>query len=86
VNTIIQGTAADIVMCAMIKCYYDKRLRELGVKMLLQIHDEIVFECPAENTEEACRIIQENMENPGIKLRVPLKAAPGVGDNWVEAK
>lgn len=86
VNTIIQGTAADIVMCAMIKCFYDKRLRRLGVKMLLQIHDEIVFECPEEHTEEACVIIQENMENPGIQLRVPLKAAPGVGDNWVEAK
>jgi DNA polymerase I len=86
VNTIIQGTAADIVMCAMIKCFFDKRLRELGVKMLLQIHDELVFECPEENVEAACPIIQEDMEHPGINLRVPLKAAPGVGDNWVEAK
>lgn len=86
VNTIIQGTAADIVMCAMIKCHFDRRLRELGVKMLLQIHDEIVFECPEENVDEACPIIQYNMENPGIKLRVPLKAEPGVGDNWVAAK
>jgi len=86
VNTIIQGTAADIVMCAMIKCFFDERLRELGVKMLLQIHDELVFECPEENVEAACPIIQEDMEHPGINLRVPLKAAPGVGDNWVEAK
>jgi len=86
VNTIIQGTAADIVMCAMIKCFYDKRLRDLGVKMLLQIHDELVFECPEENVDAACPIIQEDMENPGLVLRVPLKAAPGVGDNWVEAK
>ena len=85
-NTIIQGTAADIVMCAMIKCYYDERLRRLGVKMLLQIHDELVFECPEENVEEACKIIQYIMENPGIELSVPLRAEPGFGDDWVAAK
>lgn len=86
VNTIIQGSAADIVMCAMIKCFNDQRLKDLGIKMLLQIHDELVFECPEKHVEKACPIIQYNMENPGIKLRVPLKAEPGVGDNWVEAK
>jgi DNA polymerase-1 len=86
VNTIIQGTAADVVMCAMIKCHFDLRLREMDVKMLLQVHDELMFECPEEYAEEAMPIIQYNMEHPGIELRVPLKAAPGVGSNWVEAK
>lgn len=86
VNTIIQGTAADVVMLAMIRCEQDPRLREMGCDMLLQIHDEIVFECPEEHVEEAKKIIQHHMQNPGIRLRVPLKAAPGSGDNWVTAK
>lgn len=85
-NTIIQGTAADICMCAMIRIENDQRLKELGYEMLLQIHDEIVGECPEENVEEAAEIVQYHMEHPWITLRVPLKAAPGIGDNWVEAK
>ena len=86
VNTIIQGTAADVVMCAMIKCHYDKRLQEMGVLMLLQVHDELVFECPDSNVEDALPIIQYNMEHPGIDLKVPLRAEPNVGSNWVEGK
>lgn len=85
-GVISKNTAADIVMCAMIKCHYDNRLRRLGVKMLLQIHDELVFECPDENIEEACPIIQYNMEHPGINMCVPLRATPGVGDNWGSGK
>lgn len=86
VNTIIQGTAADIVMLAMIRCDNDPRLQKLSCDLLLQVHDELVFECPEENVEEAKPIIQYHMQNPGIRLRVPLKAGPNHGDNWVEAK
>lgn len=86
INHIIQGTAADIVMLAMIRCHQDPLLRKLGVKMLLQVHDELVFEVPKESTQEALPIIQHLMENPGLSLEVPLRAAPGVGQNWDEAK
>jgi len=85
-NHKIQGTAADIVMIAMVRCSQDPELRRLGVHLLLQIHDELVFEAPDENVEEACPIIRYHMEHPGLPLRVPLRAPPGVGDNWDAAK
>jgi len=86
VNTIIQGSAADVIMMAMIRCNNDPRLKDMGVKMLLQVHDELMFEIPEEHIEDAAPIIQYHMEHPGLDLRVPLKAEPGIGDNWVEAK
>lgn len=86
VNHRIQGTAADITMLAMIKCHQDERLRELGVHMLLQVHDEVVFEVPDAHIEEASKIIQYHMEHPGLDLKVPLRAPPGTGQNWQEAK
>lgn len=86
VNTIIQGSAADVVMLAMIKCENDEDLQALGVKQQLQIHDEIVFEVPDESVEDALPIIQHHMEHPGLHLNVPLRAEPNVGSNWIEAK
>jgi DNA polymerase-1 len=86
VNHIIQGTSADIITLAMIKCYYDKRLRNLDTHMILTVHDELVFETPEETVEDVLPIIKEIMEHPGIALSVPLKATPNVGNNWMEAK
>ena len=86
VNLKIQGTAADITMLAMIRCAQDPHLRRLDVKMLLQVHDELVFEIPEENVKEAAPIIQYHMEHPGLYLKVPLRAEPGIGNNWSEAK
>ena len=88
VNQPIQGSAGDIVINAQIKVAKCKRLKELGVKMILQIHDEILFECPEENLEEANKIIKEYMENPfgnEVKLNVPLEVDGGVGDSYQEA-
>jgi DNA polymerase-1 len=85
-NTPIQGGAADIVMKAMLKCAKNKKLKALGTKMLLQIHDELIFETDSENAEESAKIIKECMENPGIELKVPLKVDPGIGMTWAEAK
>jgi len=85
-NLWIQGTAADIVRLAMNRCRRDSRLRTLGVRMLLQVHDELVFEAPEESAAEACPIIQGHMEHPGITLRVPLRATPKVGHSWAETK
>lgn len=89
VNSTIQGSAADITINAQIKIYKNERLKELGCNMLIQIHDEIVFECPEEHLEEAIEIITDCMQNPfgkGKNLRVPLIAEHDFGDSYQDAK
>lgn len=85
INTPLQGTAADLIKLAMIRI--DGELRERGLKtaMLLQVHDELLFECPPEEVEEAGKLVKAWMENVH-KLEVPLVAEIGVGDNWRDAK
>jgi len=87
VNTPIQGTAADVVKMGMLRLHYEGELeRRFGCKMLLQVHDELVFECPKENTEAVKPIIREMMEHPlPTDLAVPLTISMGVGRNWSEA-
>lgn len=86
-NSVIQGSAADVAKMAMIKCEFDPRLIKLGVEMLLQIHDELLFEVPVENAEEAMVIICEIMEHPFSEdLLVPLDVDAGMGDAWSAAK
>jgi DNA polymerase-1 len=86
VNTPIQGSAADIINSAMVQIENDIKLKKLGCDMLLQVHDELIFECTKGHEEEAAEIIRHHMENTNIKLKVPLKAEPGFGKNWIEAK
>ena len=87
VNAVIQGSAADVVRKAMVLCENDERLQELECEMLLQIHDELVFECPEGNAREAMPIIQELMVKPYADvLSVKLTAEPHCGYTWVEAK
>ena len=87
VNSIIQGSAADIAKQAMIVCENDQRLRALGADLLLQIHDELIFEVPEETVEEARAIIKELMEHPlSFDLRVPLAVDSGFGYSWAAAK
>ena len=90
VNASIQGTAGDITINAQIKIAQDEDLKRLGCKMLIQVHDEIVFECPEENVEEAIDIIIDYMEHPfGLSdnRQIPfLEADYDVGDNYQEAK
>jgi DNA polymerase I-like protein with 3'-5' exonuclease and polymerase domains len=87
VNSIIQGSAADIVNTAMLKCELSPKLRALGVRMLLQIHDELVFEAPniPEIIEEAKEEIRKQMENP-IPMRVPIIVSMDEALSWGEAK
>ncbi len=84
VNAPIQGSAADIIKIAMINI--DRKLTEmkLETKMLLQVHDELVFEAPADEIEAASKMIKEEMEN-AVETQVPLLVEVGVGDNWLEA-
>lgn len=84
-NTPIQGTAADIIKLAMVQM--DKALYNHGLKsrMLLQVHDELVFEVPPEEMEIMTKLVPETMEK-ALELSVPLKAEVKSGDNWYEAK
>ncbi len=81
VNTPIQGTAADIVKTAMLRI--DRRIREeeLPLRMLLQIHDELIFEAPAERADELAKLLQHEMEQ-AVSLDAPLKVSVEVGDSW----
>lgn len=84
VNAPIQGTAADVIKLAMIRI--DQRLRDEGwrMRMLLQVHDELVFECPPEELEKATQLIQHEMQN-ALQMDVPLDVEVGKGKNWLEA-
>ncbi len=84
-NTPIQGTAADIIKLAMVQM--DTRLKEenLKTRMLLQVHDELIFEAPEEEIETLKRIVPEVMES-AIKLDVPLKVDYEYGSTWYDAK
>ncbi len=84
VNAPIQGTAADIIKIAMVRI--DERLQREGLKaeMILQVHDELNFNCPPEEIERLSEIVREEMEG-AYKLSVPLKVDIGVGENWLEA-
>lgn len=84
INSPIQGSAADLIKLAMI--HVDKALMEAGLKtrMVLQIHDELVFEAPLEEAEQASKIISHAMEN-ALPLTVPVKADVGLGKDWLEA-
>jgi DNA polymerase-1 len=84
-NTIIQGSAADLIKTAMVKLYRRMKKENLRSKLLLQVHDELVFETPLEVAEAESAIIREEMVN-AMKLSVPLKVEVGWGKNWDDAK
>jgi hypothetical protein len=92
VNFGVQGSAADIVMCAMLQIHRSERLAALGFRLVMQVHDEFVIEGPEEHALEAREIIREAMENPfrdlnpEFKLSVPLLVESGVGPSWYAAK
>ena len=81
VNTPLQGTAADLIKLAMIRIDAELRERKLSAKMLLQVHDELVFEVPEKEVDNVKRLVTNLMENV-YPLKVPLKVDVGVGPNW----
>jgi DNA polymerase-1 len=85
VNTVIQGTAADIIKVAMVRCW--KALREAGLstRLVLQIHDELLFEAPDAEVEQASKIVRDEMER-AFDLDPPLGVDLGEGGNWLAAK
>ncbi len=84
VNSPVQGTAADIIKIAMIHIKDSFHTRGLRSRMILQVHDELVFELPEDELDEAGGIVKEKMENV-VDLSVPLKVEIGYGRNWAEA-
>lgn len=83
-NTPIQGSAADLCKVAMLNVDAEMKSRKLKARMLLQIHDELVFECPIAEVDELSAIVKDKMESVH-PLNVPLIADVGVGANWSEA-
>ena len=83
-NMPIQGTAADVIKLAMV--HVDKRLRAEGMKakLILQVHDELIVECPEAEREKAVQVLCEEMEH-AVAYTVPLTADAGWGRNWAEA-
>jgi DNA polymerase-1 len=84
-NTPIQGTAADLMKKAMIDIQQNIKQQGLRTKMILQVHDELVFEVPKPEVEKAETLVKDRMENV-FSLKVPLKVHLGLGANWAEAK
>jgi DNA polymerase-1 len=85
VNMVIQGTAADIIKVAMLRCRDHLRADGLSTRLVLQIHDELLFEAPEDEVELASQIVRREMAN-AFELDPPLGVDLGVGDNWLEAK
>jgi DNA polymerase I len=83
-NTPIQGTAADILKLAMVRLGEDDAVPGANVKMILTVHDELVFEVPSDRAEQAGVAIRESMEG-AMKLAVPLVVDVGTGRSWAEA-
>ncbi|MBR2470292.1 MAG: DNA polymerase I [Fibrobacter sp.] len=84
VNTPVQGSAADLIKIAMIRIQERINRENLPLKMMLQVHDELVFECPKDRLEELSAMVKAEMEG-AMELRVPLVASVGSGENWLEA-
>ena len=84
INTTIQGSAADLIKMAMINIQKDITKKKLKSKMILQVHDELVFEVPEAELEDVQKLVKKRMES-AIQLDVPVKVEMGAGKNWLEA-
>jgi DNA polymerase-1 len=84
INTPIQGTAADMIKLAMIAIWRELKTGRLATKMILQVHDELVFEVPRKETETVRKLVTREMET-ALKLAVQVKVDTGVAGNWLEA-
>ncbi len=84
INTVVQGSAADVIKMAMIQVHRDEQLHRLQARMILQVHDELLLESPQESAREVGARVEELM-SAVTKLRVPLVVDWGVGLNWAEA-
>jgi DNA polymerase I len=85
VNMPMQGSASDIVKLAMLRVSENLRREKLKARMILQVHDELVFEVPKDEVEKTSEVVKASMEN-AAKIDAPLIVEIGVGENWMDAK
>ncbi len=85
INSPIQGSAADMLKIAMIQIHHDLKSKNLKSKMLLQVHDELVFDVLKEELDVVKTIVENRMRNAISTLSVPMEVGIGVGNNWLEA-
>ncbi|MFI4859221.1 MAG: DNA polymerase I [Phycisphaerales bacterium JB063] len=85
INSVVQGSAADLIKVAMVNLQQRIEQESLPAKLLLQIHDELVVECPAREAVRIAKVVEEAMTG-AMELSVPLKVDVGVGADWFEAK
>lgn len=84
-NSPLQGSAADLIKLAMVRIHRAIRQQGLAGRMLLQVHDELIFEAPPDEVEALTDLVRSHMENV-VQLQVPLVVDIGVGANWLDAK
>ncbi len=84
INAPIQGSAADMIKLAMIKIQNWLNTSELKTKMILQVHDELLFEVPKDEVDQVSIHVKKLMEE-AMELDVPVLVEWGIGDNWLEA-
>ncbi len=85
INTVVQGSAADLIKIAMVRLHRRIHSENLPMKMLLQIHDELVFEVPRAAIDAQAAIVQQEM-SAAMDLAVPLKVELAFGENWMQSK
>jgi DNA polymerase-1 len=85
INMPVQGTSADIIKVAMVNLYREMQKRQLKSRMLLQVHDELLFEVPQEEMEEMCQLVPKIMST-ALELSIPVKVDIKTGNNWGEMK
>ncbi|TVQ52451.1 MAG: DNA polymerase I [Phycisphaerales bacterium] len=85
INTVVQGSAADLIKLAMVDLHRTMPAKFPAVRQLLQIHDELVFEVPEDQQEPAMRFVVERME-AAMELKIPLKVEAACSRNWIDAK
>jgi DNA polymerase I len=85
VNTVIQGTAADIIKVAMVRCWARLREERMATRLVLQIHDELLFEGPPEEMDAALELVRHEMTH-AYELNPALEVDAGVGTDWLNAK
>jgi DNA polymerase-1 len=85
INSVLQGSAADLIKIAMNRVHARLKREKRASKMLLQVHDELVFETPSNAADQDARIIREEMTS-AMTLKIPLKVAVGWAKNWQEVK
>ena len=85
INTPIQGSAADMIKLAMIEIHKEMKAKETKSKMIMQVHDELVFDIYKPELEEMTKLIVDKMGAALPELSVPIIVEPGIGQNWLEA-